>query len=462
MYKHKTDNDRLDAVRSMLEEYSINTGSEVITTVDLSGDQQRALDVFVAGKNVLMMGSGGVGKSKVAREMKYYGRTKMNKNVVMCGTTGVSAFSIGGITLNSYMGIGTGDQPLETLIRRVMKKHGVRERIASTDILIVDEVSMLSASLFEKINLICQKVRRNQQFFGGIQVVFSMDPLQLKPVFRKSTRNEEQDTRLIFQSELFGAVFNKKKRNIVNLVTNFRQQGDPTFTNMLMRIRRGVHTRDDISKLNGRLIKNKSDVPLDAVHLVTSNRKAQIINAENMSRLSGEQVVYPAQFSEYGEAGASEELSKDLQSQFEQRGIMELQLRKGARVMMIKNVSVEEGLVNGSVGVIVEFENGLPVVKFDNGVQRAVNYSDWEIEVANARVKASQIPLMLCWGITVHKIQSLTLEKAVMDLGDCFCHAQMYVALSRLRSLDNLYLKSFDPERIMVCEDSKRFVDEQG
>lgn len=459
MYKHKRDSDRLDAVRSMLEEYSINRGDEVITTVELSQDQQRALDVFIEGKNVLMIGSGGVGKSEVAREMRYYASTKMHKNVVMCGTTGVSAFSIGGITLNSFMGIGTGDQALETLMKRVMTKHVVRERISSTDILIVDEVSMLSALLFEKINLICQKVRRNQSFFGGIQVVFSMDPLQLKPVFR-SYQNAKQDTRLIYESELFLAVFNNKKKNIINLKKNFRQQGDPTFTDLLMRLRRGAHTPEDIALLRGRLTKKTGDFPSDAVHLVTSNRKAQIINQENMSRLAGQSVIFLAQFTEYGDSKASEELTKDLQSQFEQRGIMELQLRKGARVMMIKNVSVEEGLVNGSVGTVVDFESGLPIVKFDNGVQRAVNHSDWEIEVNNARVKASQIPLMLCWGMTVHKIQSLTLERAVMDLGDVFCDGQMYVALSRLKSIENLYLKSFNPDRIMVCEKSKRFVDD--
>jgi ATP-dependent DNA helicase PIF1 len=457
MYKHKKENDKLDAVRSMLEEYSLSTGAEMMSTVELSEDQQRALDIFVEGKNVLMMGPGGVGKSKVVREMKYQA-TKRYKSVVVCGTTGVSAFSIGGITLNSFMGIGTGDQPLETLMRRVMTKRGIRDRIMSTDVLIVDEVSMLSAALFEKINLICQKARRNQTFFGGIQVVFSMDPLQLQPVFKVTGQSD--DTRLIYESELFGAVFNKTKKNIINLKKNFRQQGDPEFTNLLMRVRRGVHTDEDIGTLKKRMIKHGADVGEDAVYLVTSNRKAQAINKINMDKLKGPVVEYLAQFTEYGAAKESDELMKDLQTQFEQKGIMKLELKQGARVMMIKNVSVEEGLVNGSVGTIVDFENGLPIVKFDNGIQRAVNYSDWELEVNNAKAKASQIPLMLCWGITVHKIQSLTLDKAVMDLADCFCDGQVYVALSRMRSIDKLHLKTFDPKKISVCEKTKKFVDE--
>jgi ATP-dependent DNA helicase PIF1 len=456
MYKHKKENDKLDAVRSMLEEYSLSKGSEIMTTVELSEDQQKALDMFIEGKNVLIMGPGGVGKSKVVREMKYQA-SKQYKSVVVCGTTGVSAFSIGGITLNSFMGIGTGDQPLETLMRRVMTKRGIRDRIMSTDVLIVDEVSMLSAALFEKINLICQKARRNQTFFGGIQVVFSMDPLQLQPVFK--VNGTADDTRLIYESELFKAVFSKTKRNIINLKTNFRQQNDPEFTNLLMRVRRGVHTAGDIATLKTRMIKHGADIGEDAVYLVTSNRKAQAINKINMDKLKYPTVEYLAQFTEYGVAKESEELLRDLQSQFDQKGIAKLELKQGARVMMIKNVNVEEGLVNGSVGTVVEFENGLPIVKFDNGVQRAVNYSDWELEVNNAKVKASQIPLMLCWGITIHKIQSLTLEKAVMDLADCFCHGQCYVALSRLRSIQNLYLKTFDPNKITVCEKTKTFVD---
>jgi len=460
MYKQRVENDKLDAVRSMLEEYSLTTGCETMTTVDLSREQQRALDVFEKGKNVLMIGSGGVGKSKVAREMKYHASTKMGKTVVMCGTTGVSAFSLGGITLNSFMGIGTGEQPLETLMRRVMTKRGIRDRIVSTDVLIVDEVSMLSASLFEKINLICQKARRSQAFFGGIQVVFSMDPLQLSPVFKSTRSEQDMDTRLIFESELFTAVFNKAKKNVISLKTNFRQQGDRVFTDLLMRVRMGTQTDADIQLLKQRMINATTNIGEDAIYLVTSNRKAQAINGANMERLGGPVMSFLAEFTEFGNGKETEELMRDLQSQFEQKGIMSLQLKRGARVMMIKNVSVEEGLVNGAVGTVVDFENGLPVVKFDNGVQRVVNYSDWELEVGNAKVKASQVPLMLCWGITVHKVQSLTLDRAVMDLADCFCHGQIYVALSRLRNLDNLFLKTFDSRKITVCERSKQFVRE--
>lgn len=139
------------------------------------------------------------------------------------------------------------------------------------------------------------------------------------------------------------------------------------------------------------------------------------------------------------------------------KGILNIELKVNARVMLIKNISVEEGLVNGSVGTITHFENNIPFVKFDNGIQRLITPVDWELQYEDSTCKATQIPLMLCWAITHHKSQSLTLEHAILELDDCFCDHQVFVALSRLKTLNGLYLKSFNPYKITVNNNVKKY-----
>jgi ATP-dependent DNA helicase PIF1 len=333
----------------------------------------------------------------------------------------------------------------------------VRERLKNTDILVIDEVSMLSAELFEKINKILQAIRRNTSVFGGIQLILSGDFYQLMPIFNRPM--VEQDKRLIFESELFNKCF--KKSNTVVLKENFRHN-DPKFQELLLRIRKGEQTQNDIETLKKRML-SKLDVKETelerAVYLVASNKRAQVINTTNMNMIKGETYKYESEFEEKGNNEICLELRKELYNQFSQKGINELILKKGARVMLIKNLSVEDGLVNGSVGTIEEFvvsevnpthKKMYPVVLFDNGIRMTMLPVEFSLEYNEDKCVGVQIPLMLCWAITVHRSQSLTLDKAVMDLGSAFCEHQVYVALSRVRSLNGLYLESFDPQKIMV------------
>jgi ATP-dependent exoDNAse (exonuclease V) alpha subunit len=230
-----------------------------------------------------------------------------------------------------------------------------------------------------------------------------------------------------------------------------------------MRIRSGTHTASDLAFLNTRLITNL-EVSVDSlppmVHLVASNKQAQIINATNLNGIESRAYKYKSNFTEEGNKDTCTELTRELHTQFNQKGINEITLKLGARVMLIKNLSVEEGLVNGSVGTISKFEviepsePPYPRVKFDNGVNRLIVPVEWELELSSGSEtsvsKATQLPLMLCWAITIHKSQSLTLDQAIMDLSGCFCEHQVYVALSRVRGLNGLYLESFDPKKIVV------------
>lgn len=459
--QNKKDFDKFDKFRSLVEDYNNEHGIEN-TFFELSQTQNNAFELFKNRKNLLIIGTAGTGKSALVKEMKYYVNTHTpEKTLVITATTGIAAYNINGITINSFMGIGTGEEDVDVLYKRIRVKHGIKERIQSTDILIIDEVSMLSAELFEKINILCKTIRRSTKFFGGIQLVLTGDFYQLLPVFNKNPKlYSENDTRLIFESELFNSVFNKKNKNIINLTTNFRQS-DPVFVNVLSRIRTGHHTKDDIAILNNRLLsktKIDSDILQKCVYLVSSNKRAGIINNTNLNNLNEPNMTYNADFTESGAKEHTAELYKELYSQFKQKGVLQIVLKKNTRVMLIKNISVEEGLVNGSVGTVLYFENNMPFVKFDNGIQRIITPVEWELQYKESSCIVKQLPLMLCWAITHHKSQSLTLDYAILELDDCFCDHQVFVALSRLKTLNGLYLKSFNPSKITVNNKVSEFL----
>ena len=428
---------------------------------NLSESQKDAFKLFKENKNLVILGSAGTGKSWIIKTMEEYINTnKRDSKIYLCSTTGISAYNIGGMTIHSFMGIGTGEMEIEALICKINRKKKYRDRIITTDILIIDEVSMLSAELFEKLNRICQAIRKSKQFFGGIQIILTGDLLQMCPVFNRNiefTKGEEQDTRLIIESPEFTKEFNKKNGNVVILIENFRQKNDSTFINLLLRVREGKHTEDDINVLKSRLnIKPKGN----PVHIVSSNKSAQIINDSNVSKIKEPVNKYIAIYKDSGKEH-EELLVKELKFQFKQKGIDTLELKKGARVMLTKNIDVSIGLVNGSLGTIDSFiEEGnqeYPIVMFDNGIKQLILPISIELELDGCKASATQVPLMLAYAITIHKSQSLTLESAVLDLADTFCDGQVFVALSRLKSLDGLYLKSFNPTKIKVNKKMKEF-----
>jgi ATP-dependent DNA helicase PIF1 len=435
----------LDKIRDLLVDHNRETGMNIPTEYDLelSDTQRNAFSKFRSGESMLILGSAGTGKTRLVKEFyKYVKRNDETKTMYITSTTGISAYNIGGITINSFMGIGTGDASIEVLLKRLRYKISIKDRIRRTDILVIDEISMMSASIFEKIDVIFQTLRKSKLPFGGIQLILTGDFLQLETIFS----NPNDDNRFIIESQLFKKMFAK---STVVLKENFRQRSDNKYIDILMRIRRSEQTEVDVSHLRERLLK-RGEQKGDIVHLVSSNRKAQEINTERLGSINSPESYYETVCIKTGDKDTCELLQKELQSQFSQRGIETVALRKGCRVLLIKNLDVTNGLVNGSIGTVEDlFTDGVRV-KFDNGVVQIVNKVEWEIELDNSRVVLRQIPLMLSYSITIHKSQSLSLDNAVLDLADCFCNHMVYVALSRVRSLSGLYLKSFNPKKITV------------
>jgi ATP-dependent DNA helicase PIF1 len=426
---------------------------------ELSVNQKKALEIFKEGKNLLMIGQAGVGKSKNIKVFEDYTKTHFrNKQFYITASTGISAYNIGGITIHSFLGIGTGKGNITALLNKVRHKKDIVLRIIATDVIVLDEASMISAELFEKIDFILKRLRKSNEPFGGIQMVLSMDPLQLLPVF-KSIGTEILDERLIVESDFFNNTFNKEHGNIITLLQNFRQKKNPEYVDTLTRIRLGIHTDDDMTMVETRLINKLSDEDLekskDSIHIVTTNRKAQIINSKNYDLLTGEEYLYSSSFITSGECKETcDLLKKELETQFDSRGLTTLKLKIGARVMLVKNLHTEIGLVNGSIGVVIDFieteGTTFPLVQFDNGVDKIIDNVEWGLQIDDNKITGIQIPLILAYALTSHKVQGLTLKTAVCDIGDCFCEAQVYVVLSRVQHLEGLYLKSFNKRKIKV------------
>jgi ATP-dependent DNA helicase PIF1 len=459
--KEQTDanfaDDMLSKIKDLLVDHNSKTGSNIPTEydLDLSTTQKDAFNKFKRGESMLILGSGGTGKSRLVKEFyKHIKNNNPDKMMYITSTTGISAYNIGGITINSFMGIGTGEDSLELLVKRLRYKIAIKDRIRRTDILIIDEISMLSAAIFEKIDSIFQILKRSKKPFGGVQIILTGDFLQLETVFS----NNNGDNRLIIESDVFKKLF---KKSIVILKENFRQSSDKEYIDILMRIRKGNYNQNDIDVLKTRLLKNNTcDDVTKHVHLVSSNWKAQQINNRYLDMINEKDHHYDTIYSKIGDKDTCEMLSKELKSQFIQKGIESLVLRKGCRVLLIKNLDVESGLVNGSIGTVVDLFTDTVRVSFDNGVTEIINRVEWELEMDNAKVICKQIPLMLSYSITIHKSQSLSLDSAVLDLSDCFCNHMVYVALSRVRSLTGLYLKSFDPVKITVNEKLLHFINQ--
>jgi ATP-dependent DNA helicase PIF1 len=424
----------------------------------LSEKQRLVFDKFKNGENLCILGSAGVGKSFLIKKMKKWMQSNYpQRQMFVTATTGISAHNIGGLTVHSLLGIGCGDKPVDLMIRKIRSNIGLLTRIIAIDVLVIDEISMMSAILFEKIHMMLSTIRKNKALFGGIQVVLSGDLLQLLPVFRNSFGSGHQDTRLLIESKLFLKTFAGSERTVV-LDTNFRQQNDSLFNSALGRLRNGKLSEKDLEML----VSRKKIVPptTGLVTLVTSNRKADIINKTKMENLGTDISIFPTTFVNSGDPKVCKFLQAELESQFKTRNFFELKLAVGCRVMLLKNLNVEGGLVNGSLGMVTKIIDEYEVmVKFDNGLHETIRQTEWTLEFERSEVCASQIPLSLAYSITVHKSQSLTLEQAVLDLGDCFADHMVYVALSRVKSLEGVFIKSFDEKKVTVNQKMLKFLE---
>ena len=389
----------------------------------LSPEQHAIVARIRDGRNILVTGSAGTGKSRLLKELS----TIYKGELPVCGSTGIAAVQVGGLTLHSWAGLGLGEGSAEQIAGEILQRQGAAlGRIKKAKRLALDEVSMIHGELFEKMDEVFRIVRKNPAPFGGVQLILFGDFLQLPPVARGKPQA------FAFQS----AAWERAAIETGMLTQVFRQQ-DADFSTALNCIRMG-----EVSEETERMLRSRYQVsdPKPGTRPVIVHSHNADVDRENDSLLGG----LVGKIEEYvardsGQAGALANLQKNCLAP----GV--LRLRKGAQVMLLKNIDPEIGLANGSIGIVEDFvpSNRRPVIRFQNGVRWESEKESWTVkngeELLAERV---QHPLRLAWAITAHKSQGMTLDKIRVHLAKVFEYGQAYVALSRARTLDGLFIES--------------------
>jgi ATP-dependent DNA helicase PIF1 len=427
----------------------------------LSDEQNQAFILFTRHQNLFITGPGGTGKTKLIQHLYKYSLIR-NKNIQVCALTGCAAVLLdcNARTLHSWTGIGFNKLSFELILSQQLKYKKNIQKWISIDILVVDEVSMLSKELFELINKLAQTIRKNPLPFGGIQVVFTGDFFQLPPIPEKDKPQE-----FCFESDIWYEVF--PKENHIELKTMYRQN-DPLYVDILSQIRIGSLDADHIEVLQLHVNKPKPDNAV-ITKLFPIRIKADQYNTTMFNELDTEINTYKIRVNHNvlvhiynNEKLDTKTIAKcnqlsDAQRKFETDQLitnnnipLTLELRAGACVMCTRNIDVEiNKICNGSQGKIIGFNAYKdPIVQFDSGIIMPVEPFHCQHNEYPCIV-VSQYPLCLAWATTIHKIQGATLEKAEIDCGlNIFEYGQTYVALSRIKNLDGLYLSNFNPIKI--------------
>lgn len=394
--------------------------------------QDTALSILKLGHTAFLTGAAGAGKSYVLRAFVKYLK-EHGVPYAVTASTGIAATHINGTTIHSWSGIGIKERLTAYELEALEEKQPLYKKWTTTQVLIIDEVSMLHATFLETLDSVAKHMRRNDEPFGGLQVVFTGDFFQLPPV----TKNfgGEDDAVFAFQSRAWVA-----SKPVVCYLTEQYRQGNDGLSDVLNAIRDGEITESHYEILEGRVGKKGHD---DYIKLYTHNENVDRINEEAFARVKGEERQY--EMITKGKGVILEGLKKNcLADEL-------LTLKIGTKVICIKNAQ-DRSYVNGSMGTVVSFnKEGSPVVELVNGKKVTIVADSWKIE-EDGKVKAElqQLPLKLAWAITVHKSQGMTLDNAHVDLSRAFASGQGYVALSRLRSLEGLYLEGFNPQALQI------------
>jgi len=399
--------------------------------LELTKDQQKAYDYIMKGHSIFITGQGGVGKSLILSKLK----TRLwSKDMAITSTTGRSALLIEGTTLHSYLGIGLGltdEKSMADSISGFCKK-----RWKKLEILVIDEISMLSPVLFDKLEYVARTLRKNDLPFGGIQLILSGDFCQLPVV---------NETRFCFEAKTWSKCISR----VVYLREIMRQQ-DAVFQQCLSEIRLGKITRNTENILFSRKgIKLTNTFDIRPTKLFCTNAKVDAINEDELDKLAED----GREFKQYDmeinilhpkvHSSVIERYKKNCNCQ------VSIQLCMDAQVMLVCNLDPSNKLVNGSRGVIVGFVNDYPLVRFLGGYEIVITDHIWDCKENGVRLfSIKQIPLKLAYAFTIHKAQGITLDYAELDLSEVFEYGQAYCALSRVRTLEGLSLSSFDVLKI--------------
>lgn len=397
-------------------------------------DQELALAILLSGKTVLLTGPAGTGKTHLLNNFIAQARN-MGKKVAVTATTGLAATHLGGNTIHSWSGMGIHDELPNTFFERLSKTR--REVIQKTDVLVIDEISMLHDFRLDLVDEILRGVRESEEPFGGIQVVMSGDFFQLPPINRPGERQGG--------FVVYAKVWQEAQPVILYLERQYRQD-DEELLGILTALRGSDLRRRHAEALLARV----GEMPEtdDITELHTVNIDVDSINQARLQDINDDERTYEQ--SSTGSKVYIETLRRSVLAP------EKLTLKKGALVMAVKNAQ-DRRYVNGSIGTVVDFEplTEYPIVEFRSGKEVTMIPETWELrDGERKRASISQVPLRLAWAITVHKSQGMTLDAARIDLRKAFVEGMGYVALSRVRNLENLYLYGINRKALEVSADA--------
>ncbi len=399
-------------------------------------DQGLALEIMLSGESVLLTGPAGAGKTFVLNQFIRISKAE-GKHVSVTATTGLAATHLGGTTIHSWAGIGVSDELPRGFADHVSK--GRREIIEKTDVLIIDEISMLHDFRLDMVDTACRLVREKPDVpFGGIQVIMSGDFFQLPPI----NRNDSRAGGFVVHSDAW-----RELDPTICYLEEQHRQDDEKLLEILNALRAGDVRRHHAEALLERADAEPPEGDLTELH--TTNVDVDKLNQKKLSLLGGDELTY--QQSTTGAANYVESLQRSVLAP------AELKLKEGALVMAVKNAA-DRKYANGSLGTVVDFDvlTNYPIVEFKNGRTVTMMPETWELRDGDKkRAGITQIPLRLAWAITVHKSQGMTLDAARIDLGKAFVEGMGYVALSRVKNLENLYLAGINRTALRVSEDAR-------
>lgn len=392
--------------------------------------QDTALSILKTGVNVFLTGEPGSGKTHTVNEYVAYLRAH-DIEPAITASTGIAATHIGGMTIHSWAGIGIKQSLSEAELDELATRERLVTRLKKTQVLIIDEISMLSAATFVTVDKACRALRRNDLPFGGLQVVLVGDFFQLPPI----SRGYDGPAQFAYHAPSWRAL-----NPVVCYLSEQHRQGDDNLRSLLAEIRTGSITDEAYEVLSSC---RATRVDAQTTELFAHNQNVDTVNDKKLEALPGNNKIF----------NTTSRGNKTLVEQLI-RGCLSpemLALKKGARVMFTKN-NFEGGYVNGTLGDVVDFgSDGFPIVETLAGRRVVVEPADWTITDGDkALATITQLPLRLAWAITIHKSQGMTLDAAVIDLSRAFEYGQGYVALSRVRALSGLVLLGYNDRALRV------------
>lgn len=397
--------------------------------------QTQALEILKTGKNVFLTGEPGAGKTHTVNLFKAWAHEK-GKRIAVTASTGIAATHIGGTTIHSWSGMGIKRNLNDEQAFKVTESEYVMSRIKYAQVLVIDEVSMLDAQFLDDLDRVLRMALTpyEQKPFGGLQIILVGDFFQLPPV--------ERGAKFAWHAKAW-----EKAGFVTCYLTEQHRQEDDAFLEVLSAIR-----ADSVKEEHKKLLRDRiGKTHPYATQLYTHNREVDTLNAQELKNLPGDMKSYNMSWR------GNDFLVKRLKDSC--LSPEKLYLKENASVMFTRNSFDKDtgkaNYVNGTMGIVKGFTStNMPIIWTKDGDQIIPDHATWSFE-ENGFEKAaiSQLPLRLAWAITVHKSQGMSLDAAIMDLSKTFEYGQGYVALSRVRSLDGLYIQGINKKSIVVHPD---------